>query len=343
MKALNLYAVNDLRYDDVALPTIQEDEVLVRVRASGICGSDVQRVYEKGTYHFPTIIGHEFAGEIVQANHNDAELIGKKVAIFPLKPCFQCPSCDMGEYAQCENYDYYGSRCDGGMSEYVAIKKFNLVFMDDALSYEEGAMVEPCAVARHSINQVGVNKGETVVIFGAGTIGLMLATWARLYEAKKIIMTDVDNEKVAFARKMGFDAINSIEIDPVTYIKEQGGADVCVEGAGVSITLAQALQSAKPFGRIVCMGNPLKEMLLPQKAYWEILRKQLTLKGTWNSSYNVTVNDWKESLQAMADNKMDVKTLITHRFPLSESKEAFEILRDRNEFANKVMFIVEGE
>lgn len=341
MKALNLHGINDLRYEDVPIPVRQKGEVLLKVRASGICGSDIQRVYDKGTYHFPTIPGHEFAGEIVEAD--DPELVGKKATIFPLLPCFECEACQVGEYAQCLNYDYYGSRRDGGFAEYIAIKEWNLVFVGDSVSYEEAAMCEPAAVALHAIRQAGVEVGDTVAIFGAGPIGIMLAQWAVAWGAFNVVLSDIDQTKVDFARKMGFEhAINSMHVDPVEYIKKltkMKGADVCIEGAGVSITLEQGLKAVKNFGRIVAMGNPIKEMSLSQKGYWEILRKQVMIKGTWNSSYNDAHNDWKISIRAMEQGKLNVKPLISHRFNLSDNMKAFDIMRNRKEYFNKVMFI----
>ena len=134
MKALNLHAVGDLRYEEVPDPVREKGEVLMKVRACGICGSDIPRIFKKGTYHFPTIPGHEFAGEIVDADNK--ELIGKRAAVFPLIPCRQCAACETGNYAQCSHYDYYGSRRDGGFAEYIAVKEWNLVFFDDSLSFE---------------------------------------------------------------------------------------------------------------------------------------------------------------------------------------------------------------
>ena len=132
MKALNLHAVGDLRYEDVPMPVRQAGEVLLKVHACGICGSDLPRVFTKGTYHFPTIPGHEFAGEIVEAD--DPSLVGRRAAVFPLLPCRKCEACQVGEYAQCSDYDYYGSRRDGAFAEYIAVKEWNLVFFDDSLS-----------------------------------------------------------------------------------------------------------------------------------------------------------------------------------------------------------------
>ena len=281
MKALNLHAVGDLRYEDVPMPVRQAGEVLLKVHACGICGSDLPRVFTKGTYHFPTIPGHEFAGEIVEAD-------------------------------------------------------------DPSLSYEEAAMCEPAAVALHAIGQASVGIGDTVAVFGAGPIGIMLGLWARTAGAFRVILCDIDPTKVEFARKQGFDAVNSRETDPVEYIRTQTGgrgADACIEGAGVAQTWEQALKAVKSFGTVVSMGNPAGDMTLTQKGYWEILRKQLTLKGTWNSSYNDVRNEWRTALAAIASHRIDVRPLISHRFPLSEADKAFGVMRERKEFFNKVMFI----
>jgi L-iditol 2-dehydrogenase len=189
-----------------------------------------------------------------------------------------------------------------------------------------------------------VSIGDTAAIFGAGPIGIMLALWAKAAGAFKVILCDIDPTKVAFARSLGFDAINSRECDPVEYIhsKTNGqGADACIEGAGVAQTWEQGLKSVKSFGTVVSMGNPAGDMTLSQKGYWEILRKQLTLKGTWNSNYNDARNEWKIALEAISSHRIDVRPLISHRFPLSEGAKAFGIMRERKEFFNKVMFVNE--
>ena len=139
MKACVLHAVGDFRYEDVPMPKRGEGEVLLKIRAAGVCGSDIPRVFEKGTYHFPTIPGHEFAGEIVEAD--DESLIGRRAAVFPLLPCRKCTPCELGEFANCENYDYYGSRRDGGMSEYLPVKRWNLLPLPDGRKYLSAALV----------------------------------------------------------------------------------------------------------------------------------------------------------------------------------------------------------
>ena len=342
MNACVLHDINDLRYEQVSIPEPQKDEVLMKIRASGICGSDMGRVFEKGTYHFPTIPGHEFAGEIIDAGNAElAHLVGTKAAVFPLLPCFTCSSCEIGEYAQCKQYDYYGSRRDGGFAEYLAVKAFNLVPIPDAVSFEEAAMCEPTAVAIHALSQAGIQYGDTVAIFGAGTIGIMLAKIARSWGAEKIILADIDDRKLAFAKKLGFEhAINNRDVDiceAIQEITENRGADVVVEGTGVSPALESCMKVAGTFGRVVLMGNPAKDMSLSQKAYWEILRKQLSLKGTWNSSYNGNQNDWRTAIAAMP--KLNLCEFITHRFTFDQCNEAFSLMKSQTDFIVKIMFV----
>ena len=170
----------------------------------------------------------------------------------------------------------------------------------------------------------------------------MLGLWAEANGAFDVILCDIDSSKVDFARKLGFEAVNSREQDPVEFIRSRTGgrgADACIEGAGVAQTWEQCLKAAKNFGTVVCMGNPAAEMPLTQKGYWEILRKQLTIKGTWNSNYNDVHNDWRTALAAIAARRIDVRPLISHRFPLSEAQKAFGMIRQRKEFFNKVMFV----
>lgn len=338
MKALNLHAVGDLRYEEVPDPVRQKGEVLLKIKACGICGSDIPRIFKKGTYHFPTIPGHEFSGEVVDADR--PELIGRKAAVFPLIPCRKCASCQVGEYAQCSDYDYYGSRRDGAYAEYLAVKEWNLVYFD-GISFEEAAMCEPAAVALHAVSLAQIQIGDSVAIFGAGPIGMMLGLWAKASGASQVFICDIDQSKVDFAAGMGFTAINSANVDAAAYIREATGgrgADACIEGAGASATWEACILAVKSFGHVVCMGNPFGDMTLTQGTYSQLLRKQLNIRGTWNSSYNDSRNDWRTSLDAISGHIVDVRPLITHRFTLEDYKQAFDLILGRKEFFSKVMF-----
>ncbi len=324
MAALSLFAVGDLRLIETEIPTCKEDEVLVKIKNCGICGSDIGRVFKNGTYHFPTIPGHEFAGEVVFDPNGD--LNGKRMVVFPLLPCFKCEMCKKGMYAQCSSYDYYGSRRDGAFAEYIAVKKFNLLEIPENVSFEEGAMCEPVSVALHAVKKAGIKRGDTVLISGAGPIGLIAGQWARMFGAEKVLMFDIDSEKIEFCKKNGF-----------YEYKENDEFHIAIEGTGAGNALARIIEGISASGKIVLMGNPAREVSLSPKNYQQILRKELRLEGTWNSSYSDVQNDWKESLAAMADGKLNLKPLITHRVSLSECGAMLEKMRDKKEFYCKVM------
>ena len=341
MKALNLHGVGDLRYDDVPMPKRETGEVLLKIRAAGICGSDIPRVFEKGTYHFPTIIGHEFAGEIVEAE--EASLVGRGASVFPLLPCGKCGACLGEHYAQCSHYDYYGSRRDGAMAEYLAVRRENLCFVPEGVSYEEAAMSEPAAVALHAFRKSGAGAGDTVLIYGIGTIGLMLAQWARAAGVRNIVLVGRTDDKVGFAKKLGFPlAVNGKGESPeklVQKVTAGRGADACIEGTGASEPWEACIRCARNYGTVVSMGNPLGEMRLSQDGYWKILRKELRIVGTWNSDFGSVENDWREAVSAMRDGRLELEPLITHRFPLEEYGKAFRLMRERREMYCKVMFV----
>lgn len=328
MMAANLHGVADLRYEKVDMPQCGADEVLVKIKNCGICGSDIGRVLVHGTYHFPTIPGHEFSGQVVF--DATGEYTGKRVAIFPILPCFQCDMCEDENYAECRNYDYYGSRRDGAYAEYVAVKKWNLVELPDNVSYEEGAMCEPMSVALHAVKKLDIKEGETLLITGAGPIGLIAGMWAKNFGAAKVSYIDIDEKKLAFAESLGFE-----RYDGETLV------DAALEGTGASSAIAAAINGVNPFGKMVFMGNPGREVTLSAGDYQKILRKELNIKGTWNSSYASYDNDWKESLQAVSEGRLAVRQLITHRIHLADTLQTIEMMRDYKEFYCKVVIDLE--
>ncbi len=344
MQACVLHAIGDLRHEEVANPRPRVGEVLLRVGACGVCGSDIPRVFTKGTYSFPTIPGHELAGVVVEAGAKvDESIVGKNAAVFPLIPCRKCPMCEIGEYAQCSDYDYLGSRCDGGFAEYVRVPVWNLVFLPDGVTVDEAAMTEPAAVALHALRQANVDIGDRVLILGAGPVGLMAGMWAQVWGAGKVMLVDIDPQKLDFAKSLGFtDVCNSGEDDLAAWVKDltDEGADLVVEASGSTVALDQCMLTAKVFGNVVLMGNPVGDMCLSQQGYWAILRKQLKLHGTWNSSYSkVARSEWQLTLDFMASGRLNVKPLITHRVGLDGLFDRMKAVRDRTEFSNKVLCV----
>jgi L-iditol 2-dehydrogenase len=344
MKACVLHAIGDLRVEDVPLPQPERGEVLLRVGACGICGSDIPRVFTKGTYTFPTIPGHEFAGTVAEVGPGgDADLIGRRAAAFPLIPCGTCEACQAGAFAQCSDYNYLGSRCDGGFAEFVRVPEWNLLPVPETLSLEEAAMVEPAAVALHALRRGALEGGDSVMIFGAGPIGLLVALWAGALGAGKVLLCDIDLDKLRFAKKLGFTQLfdpRQSDVAAWAQKKTGRGADLVIEASGSSAAFESAMNCARTFGRVVLLGNPAGDMKLSQQAYWAILRKELQVTGTWNSVYSeLPRNEWKMALEYMASGKLDVKPLISHRTSLEGLGEHLELMRDRTAFSNKILYV----
>ncbi len=345
MNALVLHAVGDARFEKIPKPAVTPGEVLLRVGFCGVCGSDVPRTFVKGTYHFPTVCGHEFAGTIEACGEGvEPFKPGDRVVVFPLLWCGKCGCCELGNYVQCSDYDYYGSRRDGAFAQYVSVPPRNLIPVPDGVSMEAASMTEPAAVALHALKRAGGGfVGETVVIFGAGPIGLMTAQWARMMGAARIVMFDLITQKLAMAKQLGFDlTIDVRECNPLEKINELTGghgAEVCVEGAGVPVTLNQAISAARVGGRVVILGNPSADVTLPAALISQAMRRELDILGTWNSSFSAAGNndDWRAVLAAVASGAVDLDSLVTHRVPLEDSLDALVMMRDQSEFFAKVL------
>lgn len=175
MKAYLLKNIGEFEYREVKEPVCGENEVIVKVMAAGICGSDIPRIYTTGAYSYPLIPGHEFSGIVSEAGQKvDKKWLGKRVGVFPLIPCGKCRSCKTGRYELCRNYGYLGSRSHGGFAEYVKVPSWNLLELPLNVSFEQAAMLEPMAVAVHAMRRSGILKGDSVAICGLGTIGLLL-------------------------------------------------------------------------------------------------------------------------------------------------------------------------
>ncbi len=331
MKAYQLYAVNDLRYGDIEEPILEDGWVLVQVKAVGICSSDIPRIFENGTYHFPTIPGHEFSGVVKKVfSKDDEEWIGKSVGVFPLIPCKICEQCKKQNYEMCENYDYIGSRRDGAFADYVAVPVWNLLELPSEITFEEAAMLEPVAVALHAIKKAKINDStESVAIIGTGMIGCAAAQWAKFFGAKHVCVIGRNENK----RKM-VESLGNIE-----YLTEtQELFDVVIEAVGSNSAVEQAINIAQPGRSVVLMGNPEADIILNKKTYWRILRKQLNVIGTWNSFYEAKKqSDWSEACKEISLGNIKVLPLITHLYKYEELPAALELMKQHTEPYCKVM------
>lgn len=323
MKAARLHAINDFRSDVVPVPKPQGKELLVKVSACGICGSDIPRIHTLGTskQKYPLTIGHEFGGEIVAVGPDaNPDLVGKVGAIFPCIPCRKCGPCEGGNYAMCEDYDYLGSRSDGAFAEYCLVPS-DWHFVESKnpdLDPDVFGMVEPCTVAQHTIRRAKVTAGQNVVIFGAGPIGIMDARWAKIFGASTIMLVDVVDEKVQFARERGVDCIKALTgQEVIAELKKRTGgvlADVVIEGTGTGVALGNCIEVCRTFGTIAMMGNPAHDSTIKLAQHSMILRKELNICGVWNSHYASTpLNEWYYTMEKLDSGEMQVLDLITHR------------------------------
>lgn len=356
MKAYSLKGIGQLEYTDVPMPVLHNGWALVRVDAAGICGSDIPRIFITGTYHFPTIPGHEFSGRVVDVfNEQDQRWIGKRVGIFPLIPCKKCAACKNRQYEMCSNYDYLGSRRDGGFAEYAAVPVWNLIELPDDISMNEAAMLEPAAVALHAVRRLQLAENSTVALLGLGTIGIMITHWLHMsgihtvyttghHPGHGLLMKNIVSEDYEYINidKTQTKEIQKIqENEAVSQIIErtQGqGAAIAVDCIGTSASLEQCIKCVQPGGQILIVGNPKEKILLDKDIYWKILRKQIRLTGTWNSSFfHDAQDDWHKVIESCGSENFQMSAFITHQLAFDKLHEGLEIARNHEQYHNKIM------
>ena len=349
MKALRLRSIGDFGCEEVELRDLKANEILMKVEACGICGSDIPRVFELGAHVFPITIGHEFSGTIVDAaQEEDRELIGKKAGVFPLIPCNECEHCETGHYAQCMNYNYLGSRCDGGFAQYCIIpSKWHLVFSENPkVTGKELAMIEPATVAQHAVRRGGVTAGDSVLIFGAGPIGIMAARWSRIFGARHVIMVDIDPVKKQFAADRNLDIVNSTEEDIGAFLEKMTGkkfVDVVIEGTGRSAAWNQAVKYVRTFGSIALLANPHKDTNIQLQNHSQILRKEIEIHGVWNSYYaSAPMNEWEYTVKMLDQGRLKVKDLITHTSGMDGLEQLFRDIYEHRITICKAMYCADS-
>ena len=344
MRALKLYAPGDIRLDETPIPSIGADDVLVQVMAVGVCGSDIPRILTKGAYHPRLTLGHEFSGIIAQLGERvDQWREGQRVTAAPLIPCFDCRACREGRYSLCADYDYLGSRTDGAMAEYVRVPANNLLELQAKVSFEAGAMVDPAANAIHALWKTGVQEGKTVAVYGSGPIGLFAIQLARHLAADRIIAIDVMEEKLSLSKKAGADeVINSRHTDPVEAVKtitRGRGADIVLDISGAKTAQHQGICSAGDSATIVLVGISHDSLELSEKAVDRILRRELIIRGSWNSfSPPFPGEEWTRSLSLMAQGLIWQPEFISHRLRLEEGPQIFAAIENKDLFFSKIMF-----
>lgn len=355
MKVWVLQSIGEINYSDIEIPVPKEDEVLIRVKAAGICGSDIPRIYETGAHNMPLVPGHEFSGVVEELGKNvDPSWRGKRVAVFPKIACGKCPSCRKGLFDMCQDYDYIGSRRDGAFAEFVTSPAANLIGLSDAVSFEEGAMTEPLAVAANAVRRGCLDSDTTispdspVAVCGLGTIGVMVIMLLKEAGFENIYAVGNKEQQKERLKTLGIPTdhfVSSRTENVPAWLKDNtgGGVSAFFECVGKNECIGYGIEATAPCGRLVLVGNPYSDMSFSRDTYWKILRKQLSLIGIWNSSFTQMpdeagrLDDWHYVLDRVAENRISPKALISHRLPLSELETGLHIMRDKTEDYCKVM------
>lgn len=347
MKGLAFYDIQDLRYEEVADPKIEKpDDIIIKVKAAGICGSDYARYRKLGPYIPGTVWGHEFAGEIVEVGEEPhGHYVGERVAACPSIVCGTCHYCQIADFAKCENLYAIGSLKNGGFAEYAKMPAQNLVHLPDNVSYEEGALIEPSTVALHALFKTNIKMGDEIAVVGCGTIGEMLIHWAKLFGVK-VYAFDINDDKLREAKELGADVvINTLNIEPCEALAEYThGVDIAFESAGNPITAGQVLSLPKKGGEVVYVGLPYGDVNMPRNYFEKITRNELHVKGAFGVvSAPFPGKEWTTATEALARNAVNIKSVISHRAKLSEGPEILDDIMENPSGYRKVMLFPEWD
>lgn len=319
MKALVYDGAWQMPLRQIDPPSPTPDDVIVAVQAVGICGSDVHGFTGSTGRRTPGIVmGHEFSGIVAQTgtgvtSHN----VGDRVIVQPLATCGTCDMCRMGRPNVCYNRTLIGMHNHGAYAECVRVPKDQLYRLPDSVSWEQGAMVEPLSVAMHAVNLTPLSLMDTVVIVGAGTIGLLALLAVRLKGAGQIIVTDLSAHRLALAKQLGADiVVNIAERDPVAIVNDAtggAGAHAVIEAVGISATVQQALAVTRIGGNITWIGNSAPEVTLNMQ---QVVTREITIRGTYGFN-----QEFGLAIDALDHGHIDVAPLIERIAPLEEGSQ----------------------
>ncbi|MEW9672094.1 zinc-dependent dehydrogenase [Ammoniphilus sp. 3BR4] len=340
MKSSVFYDIGDFRYEERAYPEIREDEVLIQMKACGLCGTDIHKAIEK-TVPTPTVLGHEVAGIVIHVGKQVTQFQpGDRVFVAHHVPCFTCHYCQRGFYSLCPQFSK--TNLDpGGFSEYIRVPalhvKHTMGKIPDTLSFEQGAMVEPVACCLHGFDSIDMKSGDSVLIMGAGQIGCIQAQIARHFMASTVMISDVNEYRLEKAKELGVDTvINSNRENIVERVKELTdgrGADIVIISAGIGALLSQAMECVARGGTILVFA-PFHQEPISIPAY-RFFNDEIRIVGAYSS----TPYNYLPALELLKKGIIDVEKMVTHRYTLSELHEAIECAHNPNEKVLKVMIV----
>ena len=344
MKAIVVHSPGDIRWEEVPDSDIPEGWARVEIKTVGICSSDVPRALDGAAYHYPIVLGHEMAGVVIEVGEGaDPSLPGKRASVSPLIACQRCEWCARGRYSLCNDYDYFGSRRDGGCAESIVVPIANLVPLPDTVSDEAGALLEPASVVLHGLRGQ-VETGDIVAVMGVGSLGLLAVQLARILGARHILALDPIERRLEIARELGAKPIrvteNGQEIEAIMRETNGRGADLVVVATGASTAQTRSLRLARKGGRVVYLGLPYEDVVISPSVFSRLVREELKLSGSWNSfSAPFPGMEWHANIAYMASGRLHTDSLITHRLPLQDAGTAYRLIKSDAGSAVKVILI----
>lgn len=345
-KAWVLHEIGKISLEDVEIPVPKANEVRIRVMATGVCGSDIPRIYENGAHKMPLIPGHEFSGVVDETGDGvNKALIGKRISVFPKIACGKCDMCLAGMPLQCRDYDYVGSRRDGAFAEYVTAPADNLLEIPENVCFEEAAMLEPFAVAANAVRTgtKGIETDKNVAVCGLGTIGLMTVMLLKEAGINNIYVIGNKPGQKKRSAELGISEdcyCDSSMQDPSKWLSDiKGGISLYYECVGKNETISLGIDTLNPGGRLVLVGNPYSDMAFSRDTWWKLLRNQITVNGIWNSSFSHADpdDDWNYILKRLAESRLQPSKLISHKLDIDELNKGFLIMRDKKEDYCKII------
>ena len=331
-----------IEFREVETPSPAAGQVLVKIMRIGVCGSDIHVYHGKHPFtRYPVTQGHEVSGRIAALGEGVTDLrVGQKVTIEPQVVCGKCYPCRHGKYNLCENLKVMGFQTTGTAGEFFAVDREKITLLPDAMSYDEGAMIEPLAVTVHAARRFAELEGAGVAILGCGPIGLLLAQTCRALGASRILITDVSERRLALARSCGFEhAVNTKETDFGTAMLDCFGpdkADVIYDCAGNDITMDQAIRHSRKGSAIVLVA------VFAGMAHADLAvlnDKELTL----DTSMMYRHEDYVEAIRLVEAGKIQLKPLMSRHFPFREYLEAYRYIDENRESTMKVLIDVGEE
>lgn len=327
-------------FQEVPVPEVGSKDVKIRVENIGICGSDIHVYHGEHPFtSYPVTQGHEVSGEIVEVGEDAMDLKpGQKVTIEPQVTCGHCHPCRHGKYNLCEELKVMGFQTTGTASEYFVCDQKYVTPVPDAMSFEQAAMVEPLAVAVHGVKQMGSVEGLDVVVIGAGPIGNLVAQTAKGMGARKVMITDISDTRLAKAKECGIDiCVNTLHTDFNEALLEAFGpdkADVIYDCAGNDITMGQAIAHARKGSVIVLVAVFAKKANIDLAVAND---HELDLKSTMMYRHD----DYVDAIRLVNEGKVQLEPLISRKFPFEQYLDAYHYIDDNRETTMKVIIDVQ--